>query len=402
MTTFIGGVAQTPTVFNSTANVESISGLTNGTSYTFTVSAVNGVGLGPASIPSGPLTPVTLPDAPTAVSGMVGNGSVALAWTPPASDGGSPITGYSVTTFIGGVAQTPTVFNSTANVESISGLTNGKNYTFTVSAVNGVGLGPASIPSGVLTPVTLPGAPTALSGIAGDGSVTLSWTPPTNNGGSAITGYSVTPFIGGVAQTPTVFTSKSDIQSISGLTNGTNYTFTVSAVNGVGLGPASIPSGSPDPSHRSILDDDLERVRRTGRADQGDQIVVKYSAPPIPGAFCSAWSGGSYPTLTAAVVTGEKVSGKSNMIASITDHTDCPVGGFHFGKIDLGQKDYFKGTVTFANSTIRWNGTDTLTITLGAPSVVDPRDRTLSASIYTPDPALGLSGQIGSQTGVQF
>ena len=94
--------------------------------------------------------------------GVVGDDSVALAWTPPTSDGGSAITGYSVTPFIGGVAQTPTVFTSTADVESISGLTNGTSYTFTVSAVNGVGLGPASIASGVLTPVaTLPGAPTA-------------------------------------------------------------------------------------------------------------------------------------------------------------------------------------------------------------------------------------------------
>ena len=78
MTPFIGGVSQTPTVFTSTADVESVSGLTNGTSYTFTVSAVNGVGLGTASMPSGTLTPVTLPDAPTAVSGMVGDDSVTL------------------------------------------------------------------------------------------------------------------------------------------------------------------------------------------------------------------------------------------------------------------------------------------------------------------------------------
>ena len=140
----------------------------------------------------------------------------------------------------------------------------------------------------------------------------------------------------------------------------------------------------------------------SARADQGDQIVVKYSTPPTPGAFCSAWSGGSYPTLTAAVVTGEKVRGKSNMITSITDPADCSVGGFHFGRIDLGQKGYFKGTVTFANCTIRWNGADTLTITLGAPSVVNPKNRTPSASIYTPDPVIGLSGQIGSRTGIQF
>ncbi len=402
VTPSLGGVAQTPTVFTSTADVESISGLTNGTSYTFTVSAVNGVGVGPASIPSGLLTPVTRPGPPTALSGIVGNGSVTLSWTPPSSDGGSAVTGYIVTPSIGGVAQTPTAFTSTADVEPISGLANGTSYTFTVCAVNGVGVGPASIPSGPLTPVTRPGPPTALSGIAGDGSVTLSWTAPSSNGGSAITGFVVTPYIGGVAQTPTVFTSRSDIQSISGLTNGTSYTFTVSALNGVGPGPASIPSGALTPVKGASSMTILNGSGVAGRADQGDQIILKYSTPPIPGAFCSAWAGGSYPTLTAAVVTAGKVSGKSNMIASITDPADCPVGGFHFGRIDLGLKGYFKSTVTFANSTIQWNGADTLTITLGAPSVVDPTNRKLSAAIYTPDPVLGLSGQIGSETGIQF
>ena len=173
--------------------------------------------------------------------GIAGDGSVALSWTPPTSDGGSPVTGYSVTPFINGVAQPAMVFTSPVDVESISGLSNGTSYTFTVSAVNGVGLSPASNPSAVLTPVTIPGAPTGLSGVAGNGSVTLSWTPPTSDGGSAITGYRATPFINGVAPRPTDFTSTADIESIFGLINGTSYTFTVSAVNGVGLSPASVP-----------------------------------------------------------------------------------------------------------------------------------------------------------------
>ena len=263
VTTFVGGAAQTPTVFTSPADVESISGLTDGTSYTFTVSAVNGVGLGPASIPSGPVTPVpTLSGPPTALSGIASDGSVALAWMPPTTDGGSAITGYNVTPFIGGVAQPPTIFTSPADVESISGLTNGTSYTFTVSAVTGVGLGPASIPSGPLTPVTLPGPPTALAGVADDSSVTLSWTAPTSDGGSPVTGYSVTPFIGGMAQSPTVFTSPADVESHL-RTNQRHQLHLHGQRSQRGRSEPGVGSlGTPDPSHTSGASHRSGRDRR--------------------------------------------------------------------------------------------------------------------------------------------
>ncbi len=76
-----------------------------------------------------------------------------------------------------------------------------------------------------------------------------SWTAP-SNGGSQITSYTVTPFIGGVAQPPTTVTGSPPATSttITGLTNGTTYTFTVSATNSVGTGPASAPSNAVTPS----------------------------------------------------------------------------------------------------------------------------------------------------------
>ncbi len=123
------------------------------------------------------------PGAPTSVSGTAGNGSVALAWTAPASDGGSAITGYRVTPYVGGTAQTPVLTGSTATSFTVNGLTNGTAYTFTVAAINAVGTGPDSAASGAVTPTapvqaSPPGAPTSLVGTAGDGSVALSWAAP--------------------------------------------------------------------------------------------------------------------------------------------------------------------------------------------------------------------------------
>ncbi len=78
----------------------------------------------------------------------------------------------------------------------------------------------------------------------------MSWTAPTNTGGSAITKYTVTPFIGATAQTPTTVTGSPPATSttVTGLTNGTTYTFTVSATNATGTGPASSPSNAVTPS----------------------------------------------------------------------------------------------------------------------------------------------------------
>ena len=94
-----------------------------------------------------------------------------------------------------------------------------------------------------------PGAPTGVSATSGNGSATVSWTAP-GSGGSAITSYTVTPYVGSAAQTPvTVSGSPPATQTtVTGLTNGTAYTFTVSATNAVGTGPASSPSNAVTPS----------------------------------------------------------------------------------------------------------------------------------------------------------
>ena len=135
----------------------------------------------------------TDPGAPTGVSATPGNASADVSFTAPASNGGSAITSYTVTatdtTTSGNGGQTAT---GSASPIAVPGLTNGDSYTFTVTATNGVGTGPASSASNAVTPATVPGAPTGVSATPGNTTASVSFTAPASNGGSAITGYTVT------------------------------------------------------------------------------------------------------------------------------------------------------------------------------------------------------------------
>ena len=182
------------------------------------------------------------------MSAVAGNAQATVSWTPPASNGGSAITNYVVTPFIGAVAQASTEVGNVTTTP-ITGLTNGTSYTFKVAAKNAIGTGVQSTASNAVTPATLPGAPTGVSAVAGNAQATVSWTPPASNGGSAITNYVVTPFIGAVAQASTEVGNVTTTP-ITGLTNGTSYTFKVAAKNAIGTGVQSTASSSVMPHGR--------------------------------------------------------------------------------------------------------------------------------------------------------
>jgi hypothetical protein len=104
-----------------------------------------------------------------------------------------------------------------------------------------VSYGPTSV---VLTVETLPGAPTGVAAISGNGEATVSWSAPASSGGAPITAYTVTASPGG---RHCVWSSGPLSCTVTGLTNGTAYTFTVTATNEAGTGPASTPSASVTP-----------------------------------------------------------------------------------------------------------------------------------------------------------
>ena len=109
-----------------------------------------------------------------------------------------------------------------------------------------------------MIPFALPGAPAITSATAGDTAATVTWTAPASNGGSAITGYVVTPFIGSTAQAAQTFSSTATTQTVTGLAAGTSYTFTVAAVNAAGTGPAFGEVGGGDRQLRA--EPDLRRA----------------------------------------------------------------------------------------------------------------------------------------------
>ncbi|MCU1496990.1 MAG: hypothetical protein JWM47_943 [Acidimicrobiales bacterium] len=250
VTPYIGATAQSEITFASTATSQNITGLTNGTSYTFRVAAHNSIGTGAKSEASNAATPAaTTPGAPTAVTATAGLNQATVSWTAPTFTGGSALTGYVVTPYIGATAQTPVTFASTATSQNMTGLTNGTSYTFRVAGKNSVGTGTASASSNAVTPTTsAPGAPTGVTAVAGVNEVALSWTAPASNGGAVITGYVVTPYIGATGQPPVTFASAATDQTVTGLTNGTTYTFKVAAHNSVGTGAQSGASNAATPT----------------------------------------------------------------------------------------------------------------------------------------------------------
>ncbi|MFA7078665.1 MAG: fibronectin type III domain-containing protein [Syntrophomonas sp.] len=89
----------------------------------------------------------TVPDAPTNVSAVAGNGQTAITFTAPANNGAATITGYTVTSNPGSITAT-----GTGSPITVTRLPNGTTYTFTVRATNSVGDSTASAASNSVTP----------------------------------------------------------------------------------------------------------------------------------------------------------------------------------------------------------------------------------------------------------
>jgi hypothetical protein len=151
VTPYVAGVAQGTTSVGVVTQA-TVTGLTNGTAYTFRVAAMNVVGTGAQSAESNSVVPKTLPAVPTAAAATAGNGQATVSWVAPASDGGSAITGYELTRYVGGAAQGTTSVGVVTQA-TVTGLANGTAYTFRVAAMNVVGTGAQSAESNAVTPI---------------------------------------------------------------------------------------------------------------------------------------------------------------------------------------------------------------------------------------------------------
>ena len=184
------------------------------------------------------------PSVPGVVENLTvttGDGQVGLTWGIPLDDGGSAITGYELTKDNWATKETKT---ESERSHTFTGLSAG-SHTFKVRAVNARGAGAAGVAVTVFTVKevevepgpTVPGAVENLTVTVGVGEVSLAWEAPSDNGGSAITGYELTmdDWANKVTKTASQLS-----HTFPGLVAGVQYTFKLRAVNAQGEGVTGI------------------------------------------------------------------------------------------------------------------------------------------------------------------
>jgi hypothetical protein len=310
-----------------------VTGLTNGNSYTFTVTATNAIGTGTSSSASGSVTPLaTLPGRPTntkAAFNTGASGAISVSFSAPANNGGTAITNYEVTAQVadGSTVETVTTTGASSPI-SVTGLTNARPYIFTVRANNG-SRGAASDVSNWEYPSTPPAAPTNVVAVAANGSATLSFTPPATIGGGYIQFYNV--YITGGTYNRTYFNKIFYIGTpvvVTGLTNGTAYTFKMTATNFPGgqTSPDSAASNSITPVSTAAGTPTSVSVTTTDTT-----ATVSFSAPT------------SGPAITSYTVTAIPSDG-STAVTATGASTSINVTG-----LTTGLPYYFSVTATAAN-----------------------------------------------------
>ena len=261
------------------------------------------------------------PSSPLNVIATAGNASASLNWTAPNNH--QPVTSYTVHNSLAsnGLPVADVTLNAPAGSTivatgtNIAGLTNGVTYQFEVLATNAQGSSPFSTPSNPVTPQapTVPGAPTNVTAVPGDSFATVSWTAPANDGGSPITGYTVSAFSGGVLVSTTAAGGTST--TVFPLTNGVAYTFSVHATNAVGNGPESAQSAPITPAAPVV-----------------PSITVSMTGPPSG----SVVSNGSAPyfvtitntgTITASAVTVSDIAFSATVSSVTNTQGACTIAG---------------------------------------------------------------------------
>ena len=290
-----------------------VENLVNGERYTFEVRAVNevddGVSASATVFLGGPTPPgfSFLPGAPQNLLAEAGDGNAALKWSPPAEKGDTAITRYQHRWIAEGEsdwrpgqeqdgwADVPGGASAASHV--VKNLAGGRQYTFEVRAVNGAGGGAAAsvtaTPEGPTEPGA-PGLPQNLRVQAGDGNAALGWSPPSDDGGSPITGYQHRwraagesdwrPGRGqeGWADVPGGAGARSHV--VENLASGRQYTFEVRAVNDSGGGAAASATTTPEEPTKPGMPQNLRVQAGDGNAalgwsppaDDGGSPITRY------------------------------------------------------------------------------------------------------------------------------
>ena len=233
----------------------------------------------------------TIPSAPSILTVTAQDRSIRVQWNAPSSNGGAAIGGYSVKAkrVSPSGSDIIQVYESAAQTQIFTGLVNGNTYKFSVAAINSAGVSDYSADSSVVSPAAgQPGAPTNVTVAAGEPpetTVDVSWTAPADNGGSAVTKYTVfayrinpDPRPGPVSsQVTTPGSPAPTTHTYTGLTKGSTYQFRVAAwTSAPGANPSTNKSGLSD----TIVPCGATNEPGAPTGDAGDSCVSLYWSPP--------------------------------------------------------------------------------------------------------------------------
>ena len=219
-------VDKTGTKVTGAASPAIVATLTNGTQYAFAVSAVNASGESALSTVATATPQVAAAGVPTISATTAGNAQVTVTWA--AVTGATSYNIYYATGTT--VDKTGTKVTGATSPAVVASLTNGTQYAFAVSAVNGGGESGLSAIATATPQVPAPGAATISSANAGNAQVTVTWAAVTG-----ATSYNIYYTAGTtVDKTGTKVTGSTSPAVVASLTNGTQYAFAVSAVNAGG------------------------------------------------------------------------------------------------------------------------------------------------------------------------
>ena len=221
-------------------------GLSEGTTRHYRVSAINNEGTGPASNVASATTDTDLPGAPTRLTATAsGTNRINLSWRAP-SNVGDGIDGYQIeisddagSTWDVHVADT----RSTSTTYSHRNLEAGDTWHYRVAAISSAGVGPTSNVANATTNIGRPSAPLALSATAdGRNRIRLAWSPPRDDGGARITGYRIevsrTGTTGWILESSNTGSTRTTYTH-TGLDPGSRRYYRVAAINSEGTGPFS-------------------------------------------------------------------------------------------------------------------------------------------------------------------
>uniref|UniRef100_A0A672I9B6 Titin n=1 Tax=Salarias fasciatus TaxID=181472 RepID=A0A672I9B6_SALFA len=273
-----------------------VTGLLKGDEYIFRVLAVSKHGQGEPleSEPVKVTDPYTIPTAPASVDVTTITGdSMTLTWCKPASDGGSPITGYVIerrekTGMRWVRVNRDLILECTAIVTK---LRKGYEYDFRVYAENAAGAGPVSEPSATfraVDPLVVPSRPTKPKIVnSTKDSVSIVWKPPTDDGGAPILGYSV-EYRDYIPKPEDVPESPEDLFTINGLKTDAEYEFCVKAINKIGSSarsPYSDGGAAMDRTSEPAFDVDSD-IRKVMIVKHGAAFTlnVPFRGNPVPSA----------------------------------------------------------------------------------------------------------------------